>query len=55
MAEKVWNVDEINAKLRELSEFVLTPGLVLYYASIDEAAEQDVNPRTILGLRGLLA
>jgi hypothetical protein len=47
MAEQVWSINEINARLRELSPLVLTDGLFLYYARVDECIEQELNPRAM--------
>jgi hypothetical protein len=47
MAGQIRDVEQINARLAEISPLVLPPGLRLYYALVDELDEQDVNPRSM--------
>jgi hypothetical protein len=45
--QPIRDVEQINARLAEISPLVLPPGLRLYYAGVDELQEQDVNPRSM--------
>jgi hypothetical protein len=41
------NIDELNARLKEISAQVLPEGLVFRYVSVDELHEQTLNPRSM--------
>lgn len=47
MAPEVWDIDQVNERLAEVSPFVLPEGLFLYYAAVDDLREQTVNPRSM--------